>query len=177
MRSCRDVGEVDWLPAGPDGAQRTLEEFVSNRIGKYGDDRNDPNKDVASNLSPYLHFGQISMQRAALFVKREKKGGSSVDSFLEEAIVRRELADNFCFYNPRYDDLSSCYEWARETLRVHAADPRSVIYSQHELEAARTHDELWNAAQLQMTTTGKMHVSFPPYAQLSSDAIYCCRAS
>ena len=90
-------------------------------------------------------------------VKAAKRYVGGTDSFVEEAVVRRELADNFCFYNPQYDSLTSCYAWAKETLQTHSADPRSVVYTQEQLEQAKTHDDLWNAAQLQMTTLGKMH--------------------
>merc|ERR1711871_1308983 len=111
--------------------------------------RNDPNVDTASNLSPYFHFGQLSALRAALRVKAAKAYSESTASYIEESIVRRELADNFCFYNPNYDNLDGCYDWARNTLALHATDPRSHLYTQTELEKALTHDDLWNAAQIQ----------------------------
>ncbi len=80
-----------------------------------------------------------------------------MDSLLEELIVRRELAINFVARNPDYDRLSGCPEWARKTLAKHAADPRPVVYTADELEAGKTHDPLWNAAQREMTVTGRMH--------------------
>ena len=150
----RSVKEVTWLQPGPSGARQTLEAFVNERLKSYEEDRNNPNKNVCSNLSPYFHFGQISAQRTILYLKEMKK---PADSFVEEAVVRRELADNFCFYNTRYDSLSSLYDWAKETLRLHSSDKRSVVYSQEILEKAKTHDDLWNAAQLQMVQEGKMH--------------------
>ena len=73
---------------------------------------------------------------------------SSVDAFIEEALVRRELADNFCFYNSKYDQLEGAPSWAQETLTVHAKDKRDFVYTEEQLEKAQTHDDLWNAAQV-----------------------------
>ena len=78
-------------------------------------------------------------------------------AFLEELIVRRELAVNFVRFNPHYDSLESCEKWARRTLREHASDPRSYRYKEVSLENAETHDPLWNASQKQMVMTGWMH--------------------
>lgn len=93
----RDVPEVTWLRPGYAAAQEVLREFINLRLKDYGDKRNDPNLQVASNLSPYIHFGHISVEQAVLTLKAMKKSGSSVDSFIEEAVVRRELTDNFCY--------------------------------------------------------------------------------
>jgi len=75
----------------------------------------------------------------------------------QELVVRRELADNFCFYNDRYDQLEGCSEWAQVSLQKHAKDKREYVYSLDELQQGKTHDDLWNAAQLQMVREGKMH--------------------
>jgi len=117
-----------------------------------------------SGLSPWLHFGQISAQRCALRIRQvgeaktastgEKKG---CESFIEESIVRRELSDNFCFYNANYDKLEGAAGWAQQTLKDHEKDKREHLYSMEELEKGNTHDDLWNAAQLQMVREGKMH--------------------
>lgn len=72
----------------------------------------------------------------------------SVDAFVEEALVRRELADNFCFYNSKYDQIEGAHSWAQETLAIHAKDKREFLYSEEQLEKAQTHDNLWNAAQV-----------------------------
>lgn len=153
----RTVTEVDWITPGHTAATNMLTSFVENKLKHFADKRNNPNEDVASHLSPYFHFGQLSVQRAILVMKQQKKHPSSVDSFVEEAVVRRELADNFCFYNPQYDSLLGCSDWARETLQTHSADPRAKVYSREQLERGMTHDDLWNAAQIQMTKEGKMH--------------------
>ncbi len=76
---------------------------------------------------------------------------------MEELIVRRELSDNFCFYNSDYDQFSGFPEWAQKTLNEHRGDKREFIYSLEQFEHGKTHDDLWNAAQLQMVLTGKMH--------------------
>ncbi len=79
------------------------------------------------------------------------------DAFLEELIIRRELSDNFCFYNPRYDSFDGFPEWARKTLNEHRKDRRPYLYSLEQFETAQTHDKLWNAAQTEMVKRGKMH--------------------
>jgi deoxyribodipyrimidine photo-lyase len=110
-----------------------------------------------SNLSPYLHFGQISAQRVALEVSSSSVEESPQQQFLEELIVRRELSDNFCYYNRNYDSIDGFPSWARTSLDKHAKDRRPYIYSLERFEHAETHDELWNAAQMEMIRTGKMH--------------------
>lgn len=151
------VPEVNWLQPGPTAGLKMLETFVNERLKTFDTSRNDPNVQTASNLSPYFHFGQVGVQRAIIRVKAEQRHSDSTKSFVEEAIIRRELSDNFCFYNPNYDSLVGCYEWAQTTLKVHSTDQRTYIYTQQQLERAETHDDLWNAAQLQMVIEGKMH--------------------
>lgn len=150
----RSVPEVTWLTPGYTGATQTMQTFIDTRLKDYSDKRNDPNEHVASNLSPYYHFGQISPHRVAMTVKALRRNPSGTDAFLEESIIRRELADNFCYYNPRYDDLDSCYDWAKESLAAHAADERDHLYTREQFERAQTHDDLWNASQLQMVREG-----------------------
>lgn len=82
---------------------------------------------------------------------------SSVDAFIEEAVVRRELSDNFCFYNPDYDNFNGLTNWAQTTLNAHRKDTREYLYTRSEFSQAQTHDDLWNAAQLQLIKEGKMH--------------------
>lgn len=89
--------------------------------------------------------------------KYRSKYSESVAAFLEEAIVRRELSDNFCFYNEHYDSLKGCTAWAQKTLDDHRKDKREYVYTLDEFEEAKTHDDLWNAAQLQLSRDGKMH--------------------
>jgi deoxyribodipyrimidine photo-lyase len=153
----RSVPEVDWLLPGEKAAAETLTQFLKTKLSAYSSRRNDPTEDGVSNLSPYLHFGQISAQRVALEVRKQNVGKESRDDFLEELIVRRELSDNFCYYNPDYDRFAGFPEWARKTLNEHRADRREYLYSLEQFEGGNTHDDLWNAAQREMLDTGKMH--------------------
>lgn len=155
-----EVPEVTWCKPGQDAGMKALSDFLTKaRLSKYSDKRNDPGiPDALSNLSPYLHFGQIAPQRAAIEATRNKAVHSaSVASYIEELVVRRELSDNFCHYEPRYDSLEAAADWAKETLRVHTADNREFIYTREQFEKGKTHDKLWNAAQLEMVYSGKMH--------------------
>ena len=157
LRIDRSVKEIDWITPGEDDALRALDGFLEERLGRYGSDRNDPLKDCQSDLSPYLHFGQISAQRVALGVMKCRAAGLSGNAFLEELIIRRELSDNFCLYERDYDSFSAFPEWARRTLDEHRGDRRAYLYSREELESSKTHDDLWNAAQREMAARGKMH--------------------
>nr|XP_055058961.1 CPD photolyase [Misgurnus anguillicaudatus] len=153
----RSVGEVDWAQPGTSGGMAMLESFIDQRLRLFATKRNDPNSDAVSNLSPWIHAGQLSAQRVVRQVKREKGFSESVASFTEELVVRRELADNFCFYNPNYDNISGAYDWAKKTLQEHAKDRREYVYTKEQLENAKTYDQLWNAAQRQLVQEGKMH--------------------
>ncbi|KAL4608184.1 Deoxyribodipyrimidine photo-lyase-like [Arapaima gigas] len=157
MKVDQTVEEVEWARPGSAAAFATLESFIDLRLRDFATHRNNPNCKALSQLSPWLHAGQVSAQRVVLEVKRCGSRGPSVDSFVEEVVVRRELADNFCFYNKDYDRVEGAYEWARKTLRDHAKDPRPHLYSLQELEAGKTGDRLWNAAQIQLLKEGKMH--------------------
>jgi len=152
----RSVAPVTWITPGEETANKSLKRFIKKKLPFYEEKRNKPEIDGQSNLSPYLHFGQISAQRVALEI-RELEATKSREAFLEELIVRRELSDNFCFYNPAYDSAAAFPEWARRTLKEHGRDKRPYLYSSKELESASTHDPLWNAAQMEMVTAGKMH--------------------
>jgi deoxyribodipyrimidine photo-lyase len=153
----RSVSEIDWLKPGEKEALRVLRYFIKQSLTVYPEKRNDPNLEGQSNLSPYLHFGQISAQRIALEVRKSGVNPEAKKAYLEELTVRRELSDNFCFYNPDYDKVSGFPEWAQKTLQVHRSDPREFLYSLGQFEKALTHDPLWNAAQREMVRTGKMH--------------------
>lgn len=154
----RSILPVNSVEPGTDAAYEQLDSFISHRLPRYHLDRNDPTKEAVSGLSPYLHFGQISAQDVALRV-RSAPGipEEAAGAFLEELIVRRELSDNFCCYEPSYDNIGCLPEWARRTLDEHRDDPREYVYSYDELDRALTHDPLWNAAQREMVITGRMH--------------------
>lgn len=151
------VKEVDWIKPGEQAALNCLRTFIEDKLENYSKLRNDPAENGQSNLSPYLHFGQISAQRAALEIKKFTGNKDSEESFLEELIVRRELSDNFCYFNPNYDSFEGFPFWAKETLNIHRRDEREYIYSLEEFEHAKTHEDLWNAAQTELLVTGKLH--------------------
>jgi deoxyribodipyrimidine photo-lyase len=142
---------------GAAAAHRQLDAFLRKRLSRYADKRNNPTVEAQSDLSPYLHSGQLAPQRAALAAQRFDRDIHAQEAFLEELIVRRELADNFCNYNARYDSFDGFPDWAKKTLNEHRGDPRPHIVSPNRLEAADTHDPLWNATQKQAILTGKIH--------------------
>ncbi|XP_047444696.1 CPD photolyase [Mugil cephalus] len=154
----RTVGEPAWAKPGTKAGLDMLESFIDERLKLFDAKRNDPNVAALSQLSPWIRFGHISAQRVALQVQHSgKSAGHSTASFIEELVVRRELTDNFCFYNKKYDSIEGAYEWAQKTLKDHAKDKRPYLYTREQLEKAKTHDKLWNAAQYQMVVEGKMH--------------------
>ena len=145
------------LTGGATAARRRLRAFLATGLDDYDVRRNHPESSGTSQLSPYLHFGHIGPREVAIAVTTSGRDAASVAAFLEQLIVRRELAVNFVRFNARYDSLEGCPAWARQTLRQHQVDPRPYRYSRSEFEAAATHDPLWNAGQRQMTSTGWMH--------------------
>jgi deoxyribodipyrimidine photo-lyase len=151
----RSVGRVRGFRGGTGEAKKRLREFIAGKLSAYPEMRNDPNADGVSNMSPYLHFGQISPLYIALQVL--KSGNKAADVYLEELIVRREISQNFVYYNRQYDQFVGLPSWAVQTLRDHQKDKREAVYSMNELEAAATPDPYWNAAQREMVRTGKMH--------------------
>ncbi|MDD5555996.1 MAG: deoxyribodipyrimidine photo-lyase [bacterium] len=157
IRADRGVPEVGWIRPGERAAARALREFASERLPLYEERRNDPAEEWTSRLSPYLHFGQISAQRVALEAKRSPARKGSREAFLEELVVRRELADNFCRYTEHYDGVDGFPAWARKSLDRHAGDRRPFLYTFERLERGGTHDEIWNAAQREMVARGFMH--------------------
>jgi len=138
-------------------AHGELEDFIKNKLDFYSEYKNDPNKDVTSNLSPYLHFGFISAQRVAIEVVKSGASRENKETFLEELVVRKELADNFCLYNKNYKSLEGISSWAKESLNTHREDLRTYVYGLKEFEYAKTHDEFWNAIQLNLLESGKIH--------------------
>ncbi len=165
------------LQGGAAEAERRCEAFLDHKLARYADERNAPSEDVASGLSPYLHFGHISAHDVALrIITREgwsplelapKATGSrhgwwgmseASESFLDELVTWRELGYVFCDQRPDdYDRYDSLPDWAKRTLAAHEADPRPHLYTRAQLDRAATHDPLWNAAQNQLREEGKIH--------------------
>jgi deoxyribodipyrimidine photo-lyase len=166
---------VSPLAGGAEEAGRVLERFLAQRLYRYRDERAQPDAAVASGLSPYLHFGHISVHEvfdaimsrelwttralgARASGQRDGWWGTSpaAESFLDELITWRELGYNMCQHRDDYDRYESLPGWAQATLDKHADDPRPHVYTLDELADARTHDRLWNAAQRQLRVEGRL---------------------
>lgn len=155
---CDDsVTPVPSLPGGLQAARRHLAAFLRRGLSGYGDGRADIVERRVSMLSPYLHFGQISPLEIYLRVKRAAVSEGDAEAFLEEMLVRRELAVNFVHHNADYDRWEGLPAWARRTLEAHEGDPRPALYTPRELEDGRTDDPYWNAAMREMRLTGYLH--------------------
>ena len=170
-----DVEPVD-LEGGARAARARLAEFVASRLEGYAEQRNDPDEESTSGLSPYLHFGHTGAHEVFASIARaegwspasigtERKGarsgwwgmGEGAEAFLDQLVTWRELGVNFATHRSDIDRYESLPEWARETLAEHAGDPRPHLYNYEELDRGETHDELWNAAQTQLRESGRMH--------------------
>jgi deoxyribodipyrimidine photo-lyase len=153
----RSVTPVSSFTGGTDKALRLLDDFVAHHLAEYPVLQGAPDRDGSSRMSPYLHFGQISPLTIALAVRASGVAEETKQKYLDELITWRELAINFVHFNPLYDSIECAEPWAHKSLAAHAADPRPVLYTRAQLERGETHDELWNAAQLQMLHVGWMH--------------------
>lgn len=156
------VEPVDWAQPGTKAAMDQFNSFTKTGLKQFDDLRNDPNegKRICSNLSPWINHGHVSFQRLALVMQTEyhKKYANGTSAYVEEGLIRRELSDNFVYYTPdKYDSLESALGWAQETLEVHTDDDREWSFTMEELEESKSHDDLWNAAQLQLVREGKLH--------------------
>ena len=166
------------MTGGPVAARKQLESFLERRLSHYAEDRNQPDEDASSGLSPYLHFGHISAQEVfqklaaqedwsidKLADPKQTRGSragwwgmsENAESFLDELVTWRELGFNMCSRRDDFDRYESLPDWAQATLRIHQSDPRPVVYDFDQIRNAETHDQLWNAAQNQLTMTGRMH--------------------
>ena len=154
----QSVGPVKRFVGGGAAARERLSAFLGGGFDGYAGSRSEPSRASVSHMSPYLHFGQISPVEIALAARAASVGGrDDRASFLEELIVRRELAQNHCWFEPRYDRYDSMPDWARKTLADKAKDERPYLYGRAQLEAGETHDRYWNAAMREMRETGYMH--------------------
>lgn len=154
----RSVEPVDWIEPGEGPALDSMRSFFDTKLEQYEELRNKPLRNHLSHLSPYLHFGHLSPQRVAFeALKYKDLYPEGFAAYFEELVVRRELAENYCHYCVDYDNHDGFPQWAQETLSEHNNDDREYLYTIDQLEEAKTHDDLWNAAQLEMVDTGKMH--------------------
>lgn len=168
---------VPWeTRGGHTNARAQMNDFFKNKFAVYNEQRNEPELDVASGLSPYLHFGHISVheifsevvrrenwkpQKLALRVNGSREGwwnmSPTAEGFLDELITWREVGYNFSSHRDDYDQYESLPDWAKKTLKEHTRDERQHLYTLEEFEASKTHDPLWNAAQTQLVREGKIH--------------------
>jgi deoxyribodipyrimidine photo-lyase len=158
LRVDRSVGRVRRFRGGTSRARKRLTAFLRHHLPGYADARSDPAEPKTSELSPYLHFGQISPVEVAQRALAAD-GGSAKDraSFLEELVVRRELGANLCEFHHHYDSFRCLPDWAKQTLAEHAGDERPHRYTAKQLERAETRDPYWNAAMNEGRKTGYMH--------------------
>jgi deoxyribodipyrimidine photo-lyase len=145
-------------------AEKHLQHFLAHNLRRYARERNEPSAHATSGLSPYLHFGHLSALEVATAAKQHAAEHRLIaDEFLEELIVRRELAFNFARHSGDPEALTNLPAWALDTLRKHQADVRDPVYTRDDFEQARTHDELWNATQREMLLRGKIHGYYRMY--------------
>ena len=157
-------------------AKRQMIDFLDHKLSRYAEQRNEPELEIVSGLSPYLHFGHLSMhevfaslahrerwtpEKLALRGKGSREGwwnmSPAAENFLDEIITWREVGYNFCAHRGDYDKYDSLPDWVRKTLHDHSKDTRDPVYALKELEAAQTYDPLWNASQLQLVREGSIH--------------------
>jgi len=144
------------IRGGRRAALARLAGFLKTGLARYAEDRGDPNVDATSRLSPYLHFGNVSINEV-LLATREVAPPAQYEKFQDEALTWRELAHNYVYHNPKHRTWEGVPSWARKELDDHAADPRPVRYGDDDLEHARTHDALWNACQRSLLRDGELH--------------------
>lgn len=138
-------------------AKIQLDDFIQNKLPYYSEFRNDTKKDVISGLSKFLNLGFISSRQVVSEILKSNVDEKNKQEFIEEIIVRKELAENFCLYNPNYKSFLGLPNWGQKTLNNHRADFRQYIYTKEEFEFSKTHSELWNKLQIQLRENGIIH--------------------
>jgi deoxyribodipyrimidine photo-lyase len=167
IRSCaidHSVGPSVSFTGGHEAARKHLQLFLEQRLGRYAKESRQPARHATSDLSPYLHFGHISSLDVALAVSEFAAANKLIaDEFLEQLVVRRELAFNFARFTSNAETLEAVPDWCRRTMAGHARDTRPILYTPKELERAETHDALWNAAQKELLIRGTIHGYYRMY--------------
>jgi deoxyribodipyrimidine photo-lyase len=158
LKADQSVKPVRRFKGGASEAAARLKRYLAGPFGHYATVRGKPEAGTASHMSPYLHFGQISPVAVALAVQASQAGDAEDKAaYIEEVVIRRELAVNHMHYEPQCDDYACVPAWARKTLEAHRADPRPHLYTREQFETGQTHDRYWNAAMMEMRETGYMH--------------------
>lgn len=161
---------------GARAARQQLKWFLQEGLPRYAEQRNDVESECASQLSPYLHFGHLSVHEIFHALTQQEKWepgqispkvtgkregwwnmSDGAEAFLDEIITWRELGYNMCHLRDDYDQYDSLPDWAKATLKAHTADQREHVYTLEQFEQAQTHDPLWNAAQRQLVRDGRIH--------------------
>ena len=158
LKADQGVRPVKRFRGGASQAEARLREYLGGPFGHYATVRGRPESGAASHMSPYLHYGHISPVALVLAVQGSNKGDAEDKAaFVEEVVVRRELAVNHIHYEERFDDYACVPDWARKTLDAHRTDERPHLYTREQFDQGLTHDRYWNAAMLEMRETGYMH--------------------
>jgi deoxyribodipyrimidine photo-lyase len=149
---------------GRSAAEARLDHFLHHNLSRYARYAREPSARATSELSPYLVFGYIGALEVALRVGEYASEHKLIaEEFLEELIVRRELAFNFACHAQPPDSLEHLPDWAQATLDRHARDRRDPVYTSADFAHARTHDALWNATQKELLRRGKIHGYYRMY--------------
>ena len=158
LKTDQSVRPVQRFKGGTSQAEARLHHYLEAPFANYATIRGRPEAGAASHMSPYLHFGQISPVAVALAVRATSTGDANDKAaYIEELVVRRELAANHVHYEASYDEYACAPGWARKTLDEHRTDPRLHLYAPEQFEMGLTHDRYWNAAMMEMRVTGYMH--------------------
>lgn len=151
------IKKSDYFTGGRSHALKLLDEFIFEKLEYYAES-NSPANEYTSKMSLYLHFGQISSLEIYQRLQMLHESDESKKKFIEQLIVRRELAYNYCYYRQGYDKFETMTNpWAYITMALHRQDTRKYIYTKEELINGNTHDPYFNAAMLEMVKTGFMH--------------------
>lgn len=145
-----------WFKGGHTAGMKVFTDFMKTKFNRYSDLRNDPDEDVLSNLSPYLHFGQLSTYKIIkqVYDNSDKK---NLDIFLNEIFVWKETSEHYCYHEPNYDNINGALPWAKQSLLDHTQDKREHLYDYETLKLGKTSDDFWNAAQKELLLTNKIH--------------------
>ncbi|UCF68100.1 MAG: deoxyribodipyrimidine photo-lyase [Acidobacteriota bacterium] len=143
-----------WSP-GEVGARRQLERFVGRALRSYDDDRNRPDLDGSSRLSPFLHFGELSPRQVWHAVRnlanrtRSRRLRQSAEAYLRQ-IGWREFAHHLLYHFPHTPEAPlreefSAFPWRRDQRALRA------------WQRGRTGYPLVDAGMRELWTTGWMH--------------------